>query len=70
MEMTMNIDQKHLSQLLRTLHYPVSKGDLIELFRQNGLNISLINELEAILPDKDFNSANEALALIPTWEES
>jgi uncharacterized protein DUF2795 len=70
MEMVMNVDQKHLNQLLRTVHYPVSKGDLIELFRQNGLNAGLINELEAILPDKDFNSANEVLDLIPTWEES
>lgn len=66
----MNGDQKQLTQLLHTLQYPANKGDIIELFRQNGLNANLITELEAILPDKDFNSANEVLDLIPAWEES
>ncbi len=66
----MNLDAKQLSQLLRTQHYPVSKGDIIELFRQNGLDPNLLKELETILPDKDFNSASEVLDVVPMWEEN
>jgi hypothetical protein len=68
MELTMNIDPRLFTQLLRAIPYPVSKGDLIEIVRQNGVNENLINDLEALLPDKTFNSANEILELIPSEE--
>ncbi|HEX4203217.1 MAG TPA: DUF2795 domain-containing protein [Ktedonobacteraceae bacterium] len=66
--MSMYFDSKLFNQILRTIPYPVSKVDLIEMARQNSIDENLISDLEALLPDKTFNSANEALDLLPKWE--
>jgi hypothetical protein len=68
MEISMNLDPQLLSQMLSAIPYPVSKGDLIEIARQNGIDEHLIRDLEALLPDTTFISANEVLDLIPKWE--
>ncbi|HTK06253.1 MAG TPA: DUF2795 domain-containing protein [Ktedonobacteraceae bacterium] len=65
----MNFDAKLLNQLLSTLRFPVSRDDLLEVARQSGLDDMAISDLEALLPDKTFNSANEILDFIPNWEE-
>ncbi len=65
----MNFDPKLLKQILSALPYPVSKGDLLEIARQNDLDETFIRDLEALLPNKTFNSANEVLNLIPKWED-
>ncbi len=64
----MNLDTKLLNQLLSAIPYPVRKGDLLEIARQNGLDENLLSDLEALLPDTAFDSANEILDLIPKWE--
>jgi hypothetical protein len=68
METSMNLDPQLLSQLLSTIPYPISKGDLLELARQNGIDERLIRDLDALLPDKTYISVNEVLDLIPKWE--
>jgi hypothetical protein len=53
---------------LSTIPYPISKGDLLELARQNGIDERLIRDLDALLPDKTYISVKEVQDLIPKWE--
>lgn len=64
----MGIAPKLFKQMLRAISYPVSKGDLIEMARQNSIDENILRDLEVLLPDKTFISSNEVLDFLPEWE--
>ncbi len=54
----MNFDPGQISQLLGSVHFPISKADIIQQAKQHGANDQITSMLNR-LPDKTFNSPQD-----------